>query len=508
MLGDRYISSTVAYQGAGGLDSESILSAGRIAVGTTWPDLTLILDLPAERGLERVRGKTGGGPGALDRMESKNLAFHRKVRKLFLKQAADDPRHFAVVNASVDVEQVRRRIVEVLATWPWPPATARPVASPRRRAGRSASDRHAGTAGHRGTGCGAGAASAGDGQRADAARVPVCRPSRCRPTDHRLGASQSAAMRAAPGSPQRRPIGGPARRFRAETRLHPLPQLPRDGRRHARGLPPGLQGTGPLPRGPQGPQPGHAGPGHRRDPGFSDRPSRPGTRARQGQVFVVLEADLLSDSAQNALLKTLEEPPPGVTIILICRPGGELAADHAQPVLWSQLRAAAAGVRARSVAGRCGSSRPRRTSGPPTPKARWAPPCAWRSRTCTASSATCWNAWPDLGAAGETDLGEHLAKIAEHLTGQAVAKVKQEQDADLSKQLAHRRAGAELLAWSPASSATPSPSPPVRTARWSTPTSAGPWPAWPADSSALELARMIEEIDEYERLLWRNVNPR
>jgi dTMP kinase len=120
VLGDRYISSTAAYQGAGGMDGKSILSAGRIAVGKTWPDLTILLDLPAEQGLDRVRRKNASGPGALDRVESKDLAFHCKVRELFLKQAADDPRRFAIIDASGEVEHVHRRVVEVISTWPWP----------------------------------------------------------------------------------------------------------------------------------------------------------------------------------------------------------------------------------------------------------------------------------------------------------------------------------------------------------------------------------------------------
>ena len=118
VLGDRYISSTVAYQGAGGLDTESILAAGRIAVGDAWPDLTIILDLPVALGLERVCAKHGK-PRGLDRMESKDLAFHRKVRELFLKQATDDSQHFAVIDAAGEIEQVHRQLMDVLAGWCW-----------------------------------------------------------------------------------------------------------------------------------------------------------------------------------------------------------------------------------------------------------------------------------------------------------------------------------------------------------------------------------------------------
>ncbi len=119
VIGDRYISSTVAYQGAGGLDAESVLTAGRAAVGTIWPDLTILLDLPPEVGLNRAKSKTGPQAPAPDRVEAKTLAYHRKVREGFLKQAADDPAHFTVVDGSADVQQVHRRILEVLGGWKW-----------------------------------------------------------------------------------------------------------------------------------------------------------------------------------------------------------------------------------------------------------------------------------------------------------------------------------------------------------------------------------------------------
>ncbi len=114
VLGDRYISSTVAYQGAGGVDAASVLAAGRIAVGSVWPDLTIILDLPAEVGLERVRRS---GPGGLDRMEAKDLAFHRKVREGFLAQAAAEAGRFIVVDATGDIEQVHQRVLQLLRSW-------------------------------------------------------------------------------------------------------------------------------------------------------------------------------------------------------------------------------------------------------------------------------------------------------------------------------------------------------------------------------------------------------
>lgn len=118
VLGDRYISSTIAYQGAGGMDAESVRMAGRIAVGATWPDLTIVLDLPSDEGLARA----AAARGQHDRMEAKGLEFHRRVRELFLLQARQDPAHFAIVDAAGTVDEVHARIRQAVEKWATPHA--------------------------------------------------------------------------------------------------------------------------------------------------------------------------------------------------------------------------------------------------------------------------------------------------------------------------------------------------------------------------------------------------
>ena len=112
VIGDRYISSTIAYQGAGGIDPEVVRRAGRIAVGETWPDLTVVLDLPSEEGLARAKQTRRH-----DRMEAKGAEFHRKVRELFLLQARQDATRFAVVDGSGGVEEVHARLVAAIGDW-------------------------------------------------------------------------------------------------------------------------------------------------------------------------------------------------------------------------------------------------------------------------------------------------------------------------------------------------------------------------------------------------------
>ena len=110
VLCDRYISSTIAYQGAGGADTDAIRTAAEIATGGLWPDLTIILNLPAGDGLDRL-------PSSPDRMEAKGAAFHAEVRRQFLAQAEASPESFAVVDAAGNVEQVQERLRRVVLYW-------------------------------------------------------------------------------------------------------------------------------------------------------------------------------------------------------------------------------------------------------------------------------------------------------------------------------------------------------------------------------------------------------
>lgn len=80
VLSDRFELSTEAYQIAGrGLPREPVLAANRLATGGLKPDLTLVLDLPAEVGLERAAGSRQGR----DRIEGEELALHRRVAEAF-----------------------------------------------------------------------------------------------------------------------------------------------------------------------------------------------------------------------------------------------------------------------------------------------------------------------------------------------------------------------------------------------------------------------------------------
>ena len=97
---DRFVSSTLAYQlGGDGLSAIEIRAVAEVAIKGQWPDLTILLDLPVEQGLHRVRR-------AKDRIEQRPLAYHQQVRRNYLAQAQADPQRYRVVDATGSVEKV------------------------------------------------------------------------------------------------------------------------------------------------------------------------------------------------------------------------------------------------------------------------------------------------------------------------------------------------------------------------------------------------------------------
>lgn len=132
VLADRYLSASMAYQGAGGkLGAEEVMAVGRFAVGEAFPDLTLILDVPAETGLSRkiplFKGKAlptaaGRGAGQKDRIEARNLAYHEAVRKGFLQLPSIYPGRVEVIDASRPADVVASHVltrIEALLTELW-----------------------------------------------------------------------------------------------------------------------------------------------------------------------------------------------------------------------------------------------------------------------------------------------------------------------------------------------------------------------------------------------------
>jgi dTMP kinase len=108
---DRFADSTRAYQGAT-LGDDFINKLESLTVGATIPDLTLILDLPAEEGLARANARRGTDKA--DRFESETIDFHRGLREAFLTIAKHHPQRCLIINASRSADEIAQEIWTLL----------------------------------------------------------------------------------------------------------------------------------------------------------------------------------------------------------------------------------------------------------------------------------------------------------------------------------------------------------------------------------------------------------
>ena len=110
VLCDRFTDATYAYQGGGrGLASDQIAILEQLVQHGLQPDLTILLDLPVETGLERA-----GQRGAPDRFENEASEFFEKVRNAYLERAKQDSQRFRVVDASRPLQEVQQDISRIL----------------------------------------------------------------------------------------------------------------------------------------------------------------------------------------------------------------------------------------------------------------------------------------------------------------------------------------------------------------------------------------------------------
>ena len=96
VISDRFVDSTIVYQGiVGGVSADSIAAMNEIACGDIHPDVTIILDIDSQIGLTRAKSRRDGE----DRFEAKGHAYHEKVRAGFLQIAANAPSRCVVIDA-------------------------------------------------------------------------------------------------------------------------------------------------------------------------------------------------------------------------------------------------------------------------------------------------------------------------------------------------------------------------------------------------------------------------
>jgi dTMP kinase len=111
VISDRYFDSSIAYQGAGRvLEPGEVARISRWATESLFPTLTIIIDLPAEIGLGRLKSK--------DRLESQPIAFHERVRQEFLQLAAVDPERYFIVDGNQSIDEIHTAIISRVSQIP------------------------------------------------------------------------------------------------------------------------------------------------------------------------------------------------------------------------------------------------------------------------------------------------------------------------------------------------------------------------------------------------------
>ncbi len=110
VISDRFTDATIAYQGAGRrMGVERIQALRRLLLGDFAPDLTLLLDVPVDSGMQRLAGR-----GAPDRFEMEGREFFERVRAAYLQLAAAEPARFRVIDAAQELPAVQAAVAQAV----------------------------------------------------------------------------------------------------------------------------------------------------------------------------------------------------------------------------------------------------------------------------------------------------------------------------------------------------------------------------------------------------------
>src|SRR5271170_5577437 len=111
VLCDRFTDSSLVYQGAArGLGAEVVYEVDRIACRGLVPDLTIVVDIATELGLERARTRNRNTQDVETRLDEQAVDFHRKVRDAYLQLAADEPNRVKLIDGSGSEEEVEKDV--------------------------------------------------------------------------------------------------------------------------------------------------------------------------------------------------------------------------------------------------------------------------------------------------------------------------------------------------------------------------------------------------------------
>lgn len=114
VLCDRFLDSTTVYQGvARKIAKDPVQIINQFAIGNLVPDLTIVLDLPAEVGLARIKKRSASAP---DRMEQENVEFYQAVREGYLVLAKSLPDRFVVIDGTAGQEVIEKNIWDVISS--------------------------------------------------------------------------------------------------------------------------------------------------------------------------------------------------------------------------------------------------------------------------------------------------------------------------------------------------------------------------------------------------------
>lgn len=111
---DRYVDSSIAYQGAGrGIGEQNVLEMNQFAIDGLRPDLTIYLDIESEKGIERIKKNR---QDEINRLDEEQLNFHKRVRRAYLSLQKKEPNRIKLVDASQKLDDVVSYVKKILNT--------------------------------------------------------------------------------------------------------------------------------------------------------------------------------------------------------------------------------------------------------------------------------------------------------------------------------------------------------------------------------------------------------
>ena len=115
VISDRFADSSIVYQGyAGDIDIDTVLNIHNVVLGEVWPDLTIVLDLPPELGLERSYKRDTANNSKDTRFEKRELHFHNLLREGFQYLHSKSPDRICVIDGTKTIKEVEIEVFSII----------------------------------------------------------------------------------------------------------------------------------------------------------------------------------------------------------------------------------------------------------------------------------------------------------------------------------------------------------------------------------------------------------